>query len=257
VNDPALHGLVRSRHLATFLAETERTDAAPLPKDVVDTCAAPARASCYPVAMVAAAPLRPPLPAASAEDADQRVILHGVSWERYEALLALLGDDFPGLRVTYLEGALELTSPSRNHEAIKTTFARLIETYAMEMEIELEGYGSTTFRKRAKERGAEPDECYTVGVMGEVPDIAFEVVWTSGGLDKLTVYQGLGVPEVWFWKAGAITLHHLGPDGDEEVSKSRFLPELDVAELVRFPDLPTQTRAARTHRDALRARRAG
>ena len=207
--------------------------------------------------MVAATPLALPHPATFAEDADQRVILHGVSWERYEALVALLGDDFPGLRVTYCEGALELMSPSRSHESIKKTFARLIETYATEMEIELEGYGSTTFRKGAKERGAEPDECYTVGVMGEIPDIAFEVVSTSGGLDKLTVYQGLGVPEVWFWEAGAITLHRLGPEGYREASGSRFLPDLDVAELVRFLDLPTQTRAARAYRDALRARRVG
>src|SRR5262249_27546945 len=152
---------------------------------------------------------------------DQRVILHGVSWERYEALLALLGDDFPGLRVTYLEGALELMSSSYDHGAIGTKFARLVETYAMEMDVELEGYGSTTFRKRAKERGAEPDECYTLGVMGDVPDIAFEVIWTSGGLDKLSVYAGLEVPEVWFWKAGAITIHCLGPDGYEDAATSK------------------------------------
>lgn len=209
--------------------------------------------------MVAAAPIHSPRlapPILGDEGADQRVILHGVSWERYEAQLAMLGDDFPGVRVTYLEGALELMSPSRNHEAIKTTFARLIETYALVMDIELEGYGSTTFRKRAKERGIDPDECYTLGVMGDFPDIAFEVIWTSGGLDKLEVYQGLGVPEVWFWKAGAITIHRLGPDGYEDATQSQFLPGLDVAELGRFLDHPTQTQAARAYADVLRARSA-
>jgi Uma2 family endonuclease len=207
--------------------------------------------------MTAAAPLSLPLAlhGPSVEDADQRVILYGISWERYEALLALFGDDFPGVRVTYLEGALELMSPSRSHELIKTTLARLLFAYAEEMGIPLEGYGSTTFRKRAKERGAEPDECFTIGVMAEIPDIAFEVVWTSGGLDKLSVYQGLGVPEVWFWQAGAITLHRLGPGGYEEVTQSRFLPDLDVAELVRHLDLPSQSQAVRTYRESLRARR--
>jgi hypothetical protein len=29
--------------------------------------------------------------------------------------------------------------------------------------------------------------------MGEIPDIAFEVVWISGGSDKLSVYEGLAV----------------------------------------------------------------
>lgn len=206
--------------------------------------------------MVAAAPL-PFLPSTSAtDDVDQRLILHGVPWDRYEALIGVLGDDFPGVHMTYLEGALELMSPSRSHEAIKTTFARLLETYAMEMDVELEGYGSTTFRKQAEARGAEPDECYSIGVMGEVPDIAFEVIWTSGGINKLAVYEKLGVPEVWLWRTGIITIHRLGPDGYEDAPRSRFLPDLDVAELSRFIDRPTQTQAAREYRDALRARRA-
>lgn len=102
--------------------------------------------------MVAVAPLPlPPPDGPAGGDADGRVILHGVSWERYEALLGVLGDDFPGLRVTYLEGALELLSPSRSHEAIKKMFARLIELYALEAGVELYSYGSTTFRKRAKD----------------------------------------------------------------------------------------------------------
>ncbi len=205
--------------------------------------------------MVAAFHLPPPPLPSPGNDADERVILHGVSWARYEGLLALLGDDFPGVRVTYLEGALELMSPSRSHEAIKTTFARLIETFATEMDLELEGYGSTTFRKRAKERGGEPDECYAIGVMGDVPDIAFEVIWTHGGLDKLEVYRGLEVPEVWLWKAGTITIHRLGPNGYEEAKTSRFLPGFDLDELVRYLDRPTQTQAAREYREALRARR--
>ena len=33
-----------------------------------------------------------------------------------------------------------------------------------------------------------------------VPDIAIEVVVTSGLVDKMAVYAGLGVPEVWLWR---------------------------------------------------------
>ena len=91
--------------------------------------------------------------------------------------------------------------------------------------------------------------------MRDIPDIAFEVIWTSGGLDKLAVYEGLEVPEVWLWRSGIITLHRLGPSGYEDVATSRFLPDLDVPELVRFLDHPTQTQAARAYAMALRARR--
>src|SRR4051812_4062010 len=92
---------------------------------------------------------------ARAADADQHFVLYGVSWERYEALRELL-DDVPGLRMTYLEGTLEIMSPSRTHERVKTLVGRLIELYALEKDISLYGYGSMTFRKRAKERGLEP-----------------------------------------------------------------------------------------------------
>ncbi len=38
-----------------------------------------------------------------------------------------------------------------------------MELYAHIERIELYGYGSTTFKKEAKQRRAEPDECYLVG----------------------------------------------------------------------------------------------
>jgi Uma2 family endonuclease len=177
------------------------------------------------------------------DDEDGRVLLHDVSWDRYEALLAFIGEDFPGVRVTYLEGALEIVTTSRFHEAIKTMLARLVEAYAVETRLDLNGYGATTFRKRAKRRGAEPDECYVVGRLGKVPDIAFEVVWTSGGLDKLDVYAGLGVPEVWLWMEGALTVHALGARGYRKVKRSRFLPGLDPAELGRYLERTDQTKA--------------
>jgi Uma2 family endonuclease len=56
--------------------------------------------------------------------------------------------------------------------------------------------GSTTFRKQAKKGEVEPDESYSLGTEKEVPDLAIEVVVTSGGIDKLEVYKRLGVTEM-------------------------------------------------------------
>ena len=163
---------------------------------------------------------------------DQRIVIHGgVTWDQYEAVRAAL-DHIAGLRMTYIDGALEIMSPGRRHEGVKKLVARLVELYAFEMDIDLNGYGSMTFGKKAKKRGLEPDECWTVGEMPtqkskEYPEIAFEVVITSGGLDKLDAYQGLGVPEVWFWQHGRFSIHRLGRRGYEAVQRSRFLPGLD------------------------------
>lgn len=181
-----------------------------------------------------------------------RVILHGVPWERYDALVELLGDDYPGLRLTYLEGTLEIMTTSPEHERWKKTIARLIEMWAVERDVRLNGYGAATFRRKAKERGIEPDECYVLGQLVEVPDIAIEVVRTHEGIDKLEVYAGLGVPEVWVWENGALSVHRLVGDAYERHERSTVLPDLDLVELASFVTIPDQTDAVRAYRDALR-----
>ncbi len=180
------------------------------------------------------------------------VVLHGVPWERYEALVELLGDDYPALRLTYLEGTLQIMTTSPEPERWKKTIARLIELWALERNVRLNGYGAATFRKKAKERGLEPDECYVLGDLVDVPDIAIEVVRTSGGIDKLEVYAGLGVPEVWFWEGGGLSVYRLGDDGYEQRDRSVLLPDLDLRELASFVDSPDQSEAVRAYRDVLR-----
>jgi Uma2 family endonuclease len=99
------------------------------------------------------------------------------------------------------------------------------------------GYGSTTFQDEAKERVAEPDECYRVGRLmkdGELPDIVLEVLLTEPLLDKLHVYLGFGVPEVWLFRKGAFELYRLAGDAYERIERSGFFPELDFALIARF-----------------------
>jgi len=169
------------------------------------------------------------------------MLLHGVSWKDYVILREAL--EIPGLRMTYCEGKLELMSPSFGHEFDKTSIARLVELYAFLLDLELSGYGSTTFRREAKQRGAEPDECYCVGRLiseGEFPDIVLEVIQTNPLLDKLTVYAGFGVPEIWIFQNGAFALHRLAGDHYERVERSGFLPALDFALIARLAAYPKQ-----------------
>jgi hypothetical protein len=117
---------------------------------------------------------------------DHFVYLQG-RWEDYERLLAMRGESSVPW-ITYLEGLIELRSPSQYHEG-------------------------------------ERDR----------PDIAIEVIWTSGGIDKLEVYRKLGVREVWYYE---------------------FLPQLPLELLLAGMQDATQsqTAAVRTLRQALRAR---
>jgi Uma2 family endonuclease len=185
---------------------------------------------------------------------EQRFVIYGVPWETYVKLREAL-EDHSGLRMTYLEGTLELMSPSIDHEDYKTIIARLLEAYAEERDLDLRGYGGATFRKEAKQRGLEPDECYTLGPIGDVPAIAIEVVVTSGVVDKLAVYEGLGVPEVWVYAGGKLSVVRLGETGYEPRESSDVLPELDLAHLASFVAAgENQTLRVKAYRRSLRER---
>ena len=190
----------------------------------------------------------------AAREVDERVVLYGVSWGRYVAIRELL-DDVPGLRMTYLRGTLEIMSPSIRHEGVKKILARLVEIYALERDIELSGYGSTTLRKEAAERGLEPDECYVLGDgQREYPDLAIEVVLSRGAIDKLEVYRGLGVREVWIWISGRLEVYELGASGYERRERSVLLPQLDLPLLVELIGSgKSQSAIVRAFRDRLRA----
>ena len=203
--------------------------------------------------MPAAQTLKPlPFP----DHIDQRVTLHGIGWQGYEALLAMRGES-SATRVTYLEGELELMSPPFDHETLKKTLGRLIEAYAEERGLDLIGCGSWTVRKESEARGVEADECYILGPIlnpPEIPDLAVEVIWTSGGIDKLDVYLGLRVPEVWFWQQGALRIYLLDGDAYQRSPRSRLLPDLDPDLIVRFMSYPSQTQAVHALRAAVRSR---
>ncbi len=168
---------------------------------------------------------------------DQRVVLRNTTFKEYEAVLAMRGESAVP-RITYLEGVLELMSPSRSHEQDKKLLARLVEAYADELGIDLVGIGSWTLKREEADRGAEPDECYAIGPVAddELPALAIEIVKSRGGISKLDVYRGLGVAEVWFWKDGRLTVFVLEDGEYQEAGASRLLPAMDLsllAELVR------------------------
>jgi Uma2 family endonuclease len=198
--------------------------------------------------MAAVAPMFPVQP--RSPDEEPRILLEGVPWAAYVTLRDAI--ESPGVRMTYLQGALEIMSPSRAHEVEKTQIARLLELFCLERDIPLFGYGSTTFRKEEKERGLEPDECYCRGEDKDVPDIALEVVKTHGSIDKLDVYRGLGVREVWVFEEGSFRLFELRGDRYAPLEQSGVLPEIDLARLAHFALWPDQHAALKAYREELR-----
>ena len=170
--------------------------------------------------------------------AEQKVLLSNVSWETYERLLEDHRDS-SAPRFTFDRGALEIMSPSQEHEKFNRRIAQLVLAFAEEMGIESEDLGSTTFRREDLERGFEPDSCFYIQNEARIrgkdridlavdppPDLVIEVDITSPSINKLPIYAQLGVPEVWRYDGEKLEILKLRDDRYLQVSESAVLPSL-------------------------------
>jgi Uma2 family endonuclease len=178
-----------------------------------------------------------------------------LAWKDFLVFLKARGDTSAN-RIAYLDGVLQLMSPSVNHEGIKTNLARLIEHWSIQTEQDLRGFGSWTLTSPRSKSAVEPDECYVVGPRGrrQTPDIVIEVKWTSGGIEKLEIYRRLRIPEVWLWEKGQLVPYILKGGAYGRARRSALVPELDFALLSKFSLREDQDEAAREF--VARARRA-
>ena len=186
-----------------------------------------------------------------AYDPEEQYITSGITWENYESLLAELEDN-SHYRITYLDGILEIVSPSRKHETTKSRIGDLVKFYFYKKRVKYTPMGSTTVRNRLKQAGAEPDECFCIGEEKEIPDLAIEVTVTSGSIKKLETYSRLGVKEVWFWKNNQFKLYYLRSDnlqdfaqdyGYEQIKSSKLVPDLNIDFLTECISIPDQLQA--------------
>ncbi|NJL92110.1 MAG: Uma2 family endonuclease [Coleofasciculaceae cyanobacterium SM2_1_6] len=191
------------------------------------------------------------------QDPEGRYLTDRVSWEQYAALLARNGDS-PAYRV--LDGVLEVISPSRRHESSRKRINNLLGTYFLEADIDYFPFGSTTLQKEEKRSGTEPDEAYCFSIDKEFPDLAIEVIITSGGINKLEVYRRLNIKEVWFWQNNRFSVYYLREEtpvefiqtcGYELLDRSVLLPNLDMEMLAEYVQYPSSLSAVKEFRRRL------
>ena len=172
-------------------------------------------------------------------EVDNVILLDGVTWADYHRLLEIRGDRSRP-RLTYLEGTLEIMSPSKPHESIKSTTGHMVELWCLERGVRFRAVGSWTLENEAAERAVEPDECYILGdADADVPHLAIEVIWSSRRIDKLEVYRKLGVAEVWVWRRGHFQVHALRGESYECVGASEVLEGIDFHLIEACLEQPT------------------
>jgi Uma2 family endonuclease len=143
---------------------------------------------------------------------------------------------------------MEFMTLSPEHEQRKHILGILVVELAVEMNIDIAGYGSMTCRREDLERGLEGDECYWIENEAKVrgrmdldleadppPDLALEIEISRSALDRMGIYAALRVPEVWCWDGESLRVFLLTLQGTYEPSdRSRAFPFLPLTEFAAF-----------------------
>jgi Uma2 family endonuclease len=174
------------------------------------------------------------------------LLLENIDWQTYTRLLHAF-ENKPSIRLTYDRGRLEIMSPRREHEIDNRMLDRLVFVLAEELGMEINSGGSTTYRRRRKKRGLEPDDSYWIANEPKVrgkrrinlnvdppPDLAIEVDLTNSCLDRQSIYAALKVPEVWRLAGNSLAFLILGAGGNYTEGTSLSFPFLKPDDLMQF-----------------------
>ena len=192
-----------------------------------------------------------------------RVVLHDLSWQQFENILANLGDRRSS-RIAYYDRELEIMTPLPEHEYYKTAISIVVEDVAALLAVDYECYGSSTWKREMMQAGLEPDNCFYFQheslVRGKLtfdlnqdppPDLALEIDLTSKSIPRLPLYARLGVPEIWCYDSGELTIYQLQQGKYQVSTTSAIFPGLNIPEI---PQLIEQYRpqGRRAFRQAVR-----
>jgi Uma2 family endonuclease len=179
--------------------------------------------------------------------AGERVISLRMRFAAYEALLEELGDS-AGPRMAYNGEALELMSPSADHERYNRLLEAMIHLLSLEWRIDIESTGSLTLKREPL--GAEPDSSFYVRNSDKAvgkkridlevdapPDIAVEIDISRERMDKRAIYAALRVPEFWRYDGRGLRAYALTAGAYDEVVVSGQLCGVPLAEIDRFLEM--------------------
>jgi Uma2 family endonuclease len=185
-------------------------------------------------------------------DFEQRgVPMRDVGWKGYLTLLKLRGArKFP--QMVYLDGTVWLMTTTFPHERLKKRLAMLVLVVLEELSIPFVPSGSTTFRRKKKRGGVEPDESFYLAneerVRGKSklhlsedppPDLVVEAVETHKADAAVEVYRRFGVPEVWVCEESVFTILILQANGAYVGSETSVaFPFLKPAEILDWVTRP-------------------
>ncbi|NES25779.1 MAG: Uma2 family endonuclease [Symploca sp. SIO3E6] len=201
------------------------------------------------------------------EQPTSAILMRGVSWQTYKALMSEVGDNRPW-RIAYHRGVLEIRMPLLEHEVPKGLLASFVEAIADELEIEVMKAGALKLEREDLTNAVEPDSCFYINNESQVrgrekiilpvdppPDLVIESDYTSSSLNKQALYSALGVPELWRYTKKTLLVYRRVEGGYEQSDRSLafpFLPITEIANLIEQSRTIGQRSVVRLFRQRIR-----
>ena len=177
------------------------------------------------------------------------LLFEGLTWREFKAIEQLL--DRPGYRLSFLDGILEIQQmPGEPHETVKERIGALLEIYLLIAGFDFIPTGSMTLESESGAVKREADKSYKLAAGRSRPDLAIEVVFSSGGINKLEAYKRLKIGEVWFWEDGVLEIYHLREENNqlryEKIVSSEAVPGINLELLLRCVNMVNHVEAIKT-----------
>lgn len=182
---------------------------------------------------------------------EQRVLLPNVDWQQFETLLTELGPERVA-RLTLMRDRLEMVTPTPDHERCTRLLESLILVLAEEAGLGVEAIAPALLKRPDIACAVEPNAVYYIGphqatttlaehnrgvidlTLDPPPTLVVEVAMTKSQLDKLGLYETLGIQEVWRYLTkggddvlkGELRFYRLHGETLEPATSSQVFPPL-------------------------------
>ena len=177
--------------------------------------------------------------------------IKNATWQQYLDLTNYLDQESINYRASYFNHTIELMSPDRKHENPKDRLYSLVLIFCLEKSIKFYSCGSTDI-KRPELAAKQPDTSFCIGTNKEDPDLAIEVIHTSGTVKKLQkIYLELGIKELWIWKNQTVSFYTLESQTYQLIDESINLPGLTVELVNQCLAVADEWEAIETFRKAI------
>ena len=185
---------------------------------------------------------------------EKRIVLPNVTWQKLEAIVVELGLDRE-VHLTYDNGKLELMTPLELHRRGNRLLESLLLVVADEADETLTNLGSILLMDPEHDRAIQPFGAYYLDPLPRpittrelemtgiaAPDLAIELVIKPGTMNRLGIFETLGVREVWAYTLeeqndsfkGVLSLWELTDRGYKPIRSSVAFPFLSIPRIDQF-----------------------